>query len=85
MTRAGTTVGTVDYMSPEQARDSRSANFRSDMYSLGCTLHYLLTGRPPFPGGDIAEKLRRHALEPPPDVRASGPTCPSPSPRWSAA
>lgn len=68
VTREGTTVGTVDYMAPEQARDSRATSFQSDIYSLGCTLYYLLTGLPPFPGGDITEKLTRHARTPPPDV-----------------
>jgi serine/threonine-protein kinase len=77
VTRDGTTVGTVDYMSPEQARDSRAANARSDMYSLGCTLYYLLTGLPPFPTGDIAEKLRQHATAPPPDVREHAPETPT--------
>ncbi len=69
VTRDGTTVGTVDYMAPEQARDSRGTSIRSDIYSLGCTSYYLLTGSPPFQGGDVAEKLRRHAQEAPPDVR----------------
>ena len=69
VTRDGTTVGTVDYMSPEQARDSRATSIRSDIYSLGCTLYYLLTGFAPFAGGDLPSKLRRHAVEAPPDVR----------------
>jgi serine/threonine-protein kinase len=73
VTRDGTTVGTVDYMAPEQARDSRGASVKSDMYSLGCTCYYLLTGSPPYPGGDVAEKLRRHAQDPPPDVRSARP------------
>ncbi|QDV32699.1 serine/threonine-protein kinase [Tautonia plasticadhaerens] len=76
VTRHGTTVGTVDYMAPEQARDSRGANERSDMYSLGCTSYYLLTGFPPFPGGHIADKLRRHATQPVPDVRQLRPDVP---------
>ncbi|MEW4570495.1 protein kinase [Tautonia sp. JC769] len=76
VTRHGTTVGTVDYMSPEQARDSRAANEQSDIYSLGCTLYYLLTGFPPFAGGHIADKLRRHATQPPPDVRQLRPDVP---------
>jgi len=69
VTREGTTVGTVDYMAPEQARDSRATSIQSDMYSLGCTFYFLLTGVPPFPGGDITEKLTRHAKAPAPDVR----------------
>ncbi|MDG3006979.1 serine/threonine-protein kinase [Paludisphaera mucosa] len=76
VTREGTTVGTVDYMAPEQARDSRATSFQSDIYSLGCTFHYLLTGLPPFPGGDITEKLTRHARTPPPDVRELRPDLP---------
>jgi serine/threonine-protein kinase len=73
VTRDGTTVGTVDYMAPEQARDSRATSVRSDIYSLGCTFYYLLTGAPPFPGGDIVEKLKRHFAVPPPDVRTERP------------
>lgn len=69
VTRDGTTVGTVDYMSPEQARDSRATGVRGDIYSLGCTIFYVLTGAPPYAGGDIADKLRRHATTPPPDAR----------------
>ncbi|HEU5118881.1 MAG TPA: protein kinase, partial [Isosphaeraceae bacterium] len=76
VTRDGTTVGTVDYMAPEQARDSRATSARSDMYSLGCTFYYILTGQPPFPGGDVPEKLRRHAHEPPPDIRDLRPDAP---------
>lgn len=76
VTREGTTVGTVDYMSPEQARDSRAADLRSDLYSLGCTMYYLLTGIPPFPGGGIVDKLTRHAKSPPPNVRDLRPDVP---------
>lgn len=77
VTRDGTTVGTVDYMAPEQARDSRAATHQSDIYSLGCTLFFLLTGRPPFAGGDIADKLRRHAQVAPPDLQALRPDVPN--------
>jgi serine/threonine-protein kinase len=76
VTRDGTTVGTVDYMSPEQARDSRATSVRSDIYSLGCTFYHILTGSAPFPGGDVTDKLRRHAAEPPPDVRRVRPDVP---------
>jgi eukaryotic-like serine/threonine-protein kinase len=73
ITRAGTTVGTVDYMAPEQARDSRSADVRSDIYSLGCTWYYLLTGSAPFPEGSLTNKLRAHAELPLPDPRDKNP------------
>ena len=64
-------------MAPEQARDSRATSIQSDMYSLGCTFYYLLTGVPPFPGGDITDKLTRHAKNPPPDVRDLRPDLPA--------
>ena len=64
VTREGTTVGTVDYMAPEQARDSRATSIQSDIYSLGCTFYYLLTGVAAYPGGDITDKLTRHAKSP---------------------
>ncbi len=69
VTRDGSTVGTVDYMSPEQARDSRAADVRSDIYSLGCTLYHMLAGSPPFPDGGLTERLLKHKDEPPADVR----------------
>ena len=73
VTRDGTTVGTVDYMAPEQARDSRATSVRSDIYSLGCTFYFLLTGPPPFPGGDITDKLEPplHGGHPRPDERSA--------------
>jgi eukaryotic-like serine/threonine-protein kinase len=76
VTREGTTVGTVDYMAPEQARDSRATSILSDMYSLGCTFYYLLSGVPPFPGGDITDKLTRHARSAAPDIRDLRPDIP---------
>lgn len=69
VTRDGTTVGTVDYMAPEQARDSRQTSVRSDIYSLGCTFYFLLTGSPPYPGGGLVDKLARHVRAPIPDPR----------------
>jgi Serine/threonine protein kinase len=69
LTASGVTLGTFDYISPEQARDPRSADVRSDIYSLGCTLYFMLTGRPPFPDGTALQKLIRHSGEEPDDVR----------------
>ncbi|MBC7815778.1 MAG: serine/threonine protein kinase, partial [Planctomycetaceae bacterium] len=69
ITRAGTTVGTVDYMAPEQARNSKAADVRSDMYSLGATWFHLLTGHAPFPEGSMLNKLNAHSGGPRPDVR----------------
>jgi eukaryotic-like serine/threonine-protein kinase len=73
VTRAGTTVGTLDYMAPEQARDSGSADIRSDLYSLGATWYHLLTGQALFPEGGLAERLYKIMNEPPPDPRKLNP------------
>jgi len=61
-------LGTADYLAPEQARDSHIADRRSDIYALGCTLHYLLTGRAPFAKGSIAERIQAHLKKPPPNL-----------------
>ncbi len=60
VTRDGTGLGTPDYMPPEQFHDARHVDPRGDIYSLGCTLYQLLTGRVPFPGSSLAEKARDH-------------------------
>lgn len=77
ITRAGFTVGTVDYMAPEQARSSKSADVRSDLYSLGCTWYHMLTGRVPYSEGDLTNKLRAHAQSSPPDPRDVDPAIPA--------
>lgn len=69
LTATGVTLGTFDYISPEQARDPRLADLRSDLYSLGCTFYYMLTGLPPFPDGTVLQKLLSHSSEPPRDPR----------------
>ncbi len=67
VTRDGATVGTFDYISPEQACSSRELDIRSDLYSLGCTLYHMLAGRVPFPHPTLPEKLYAHqALAPAP-------------------
>jgi serine/threonine-protein kinase len=67
VTREGATVGTFDYVAPEQARHSHAADIRSDIYSLGCTLYHMLAGQVPFPSPSLPEKLFAHqALEPTP-------------------
>ncbi|MFT4559412.1 MAG: serine/threonine protein kinase [Planctomycetaceae bacterium] len=76
ITRAGTTVGTVDYMSPEQARDSKSADCRSDMYALAATWYQMLVGKPVFPDGDLLNKITAHATTAPPDPRDIRPNIP---------
>ena len=68
LTQAGEFLGTPDYMAPEQAENPRNADTRSDLYSLGATLFYLLAGHPVFAGGTIVQKLRKHLTTPAPQV-----------------
>jgi serine/threonine-protein kinase len=76
LTQEGAVMGTLDYIAPEQARDSHRVDIRGDLYSLGCTLYYLLTRRVPFPGGSAAEKLLKHQLEQPRPVDQLRPEVP---------
>jgi serine/threonine protein kinase len=58
-------LGTVDYLAPEQSLDSHRVTPRVDIYSLGCTLYYLLSGRPPFPTGTLAQRVQMHRTQEP--------------------
>lgn len=69
LTQSGVTLGTFDYISPEQALEPRNADVRSDIYSLGCTFYHALTGKPPVPDGTAAKKLHHHHNVAPLDPR----------------
>jgi serine/threonine protein kinase len=64
MTGARIALGTPAYMSPEQCRDAAAVDHRADIYSLGCTLYVLVTGRPPFEGTTAVELMTKHAYDP---------------------
>ncbi|QVL32679.1 DUF1080 domain-containing protein [Telmatocola sphagniphila] len=68
LTGTNAIMGTPDYMAPEQARDAKTADIRADIYSLGCTFYFLLTGRPPFDGISLADLIFKHWEDPRPDV-----------------
>ncbi|MEJ5275619.1 MAG: serine/threonine-protein kinase [Thermogemmata sp.] len=76
MTQSGVTLGTFDYISPEQALDPRRTDVRSDIYSLGCTFYHALTGRPPVAEGTAAKKLYAHQHLDPIDPRLLNPAIP---------
>jgi eukaryotic-like serine/threonine-protein kinase len=76
LTQVDSVLGTPDFIAPEQASNSRAADIRSDLYSLGCTFHYVLTGQVPFPAAGPMEKLLKHHLEAPPCVRTLRPEVP---------
>jgi hypothetical protein len=69
LTQMGRILGTVDFIAPEQAQDAHRVDVRADIYSLGCTLYYLLTGQPPFVGADQLEKLTARLSDPAPPLR----------------
>ena len=63
-------LGTADYLAPEQALDSHTVDARADLYGLGCTLYFLLTGRPPFIEGTLTQRLMAHQTKTPPAVES---------------
>jgi len=77
-TRSGALMGTPLYMSPEQCRDSANLDFRTDLYSLGCVLYEMLTGRPPFTHTTLGDLVVAHMTEAPRDARELSPGVPAP-------
>jgi serine/threonine protein kinase len=69
LTISGQKLGTVDYMAPEQARNAKDADRRSDIYSLGCTLHYVLTGQPIYTGATEMQRILAHRTFPVPSLK----------------
>ncbi len=76
MTATGVVMGTPDYIAPEQAREAHDVDIRADLYSLGCSLYFLLTGQPPFPKGSLGAKLLKHQMEEPEPVERLRPDIP---------
>lgn len=78
ITNPGAIMGTADYMAPEQWDSARTVDIRADIYSLGCTLYYLLAGWPPYgdkSNSSFQQKMRAHAASPIPDIRERRPDC----------
>jgi len=69
-------LGTVDYLAPEQALEGEQLDHRADVYSLGCTLYFLLTGHPPFPEGTLPERILKHQTQEPRPIAEDRPDVP---------
>ncbi len=72
-----TVLGTADYLSPEQALNSHDVDHRTDLYSLGCTAYFMLTGHPPFPEGTVAQRLVAHQVKSPDPISEKRPDAPA--------
>lgn len=70
-------LGTADYLAPEQAVNSHNIDCRADLYALGCSFYYLLTGHAPFPEGSLAQRILAHQTKEPADIRKDRPDCPA--------
>jgi serine/threonine protein kinase len=77
LTASGIIMGTVDFLPPEQSDDSKRADHRADVYALGCTLYFLLTGKPPYSGESIMQRLLAHHQKPIPSLRDARPDVPA--------
>src|SRR4051812_4352936 len=69
-------LGTADYLAPEQAVNSHKVDHKADIYGLGCSLYFVLTGHPPFPDGTLAQRIAKHQTQSPDDIRKDRPDCP---------
>ena len=76
LTKTGTIVGTIHYMSPEQVREDRTIDERSDVYGLGCVLYEMLTGAPPFVGRTVTDLVMKILRTPPAPISAVNPAVP---------
>ncbi len=77
LTQHGTVLGTPDFIAPEQLENPHAADIRADLYSLGCTAYFVLSGKLPFPGGTLIQKLDRQRWEVPPSVEQLRPEIPA--------
>jgi serine/threonine protein kinase len=82
VTRTGAMLGTPLYMAPEQCRGAGKVDHRSDIYSLGCLLHAMLAGSPPFPFDGVGEVIGAHIYKPPPGLRSLGRSVPLDVEAW---
>ncbi|MCX6906580.1 MAG: DUF1080 domain-containing protein, partial [Verrucomicrobia bacterium] len=78
LTQTGTAMGSPHYISPEQATVLKDVDFRTDIYSLGCTLYHMLTGQTPYTGDSSMIVMMKHVNDPPPAIFKTWPTCPMP-------